>query len=70
MKRLTEGTHQTNDTLGMFHFEDHLFAMVHSAKHAHPLGVGDKVGEFFRWKHIVLIEIKDVISKKLGLQIF
>ena len=32
--------------------------------------VEDKVGKLSRWKHIVLIDIKYVASKKFGLQIF
>ena len=30
------------------------------------LGMSDKVGEASRWKHMVLIEIKEMSSKKLG----
>ena len=34
------------------------------------LGMGDKVGESSRWKHVVLMEIEDVASKKVGITIF
>ena len=73
MKRLTNGTHQTRQsqmqhTLGMLHFEEQLFTAVYSAKHTHYLlGVADKVEESFTRKHTILIEIKHVASKKLGL---
>ena len=62
---------QKQCTLGMFHFGVQLFTVVCNAKYAHCLlVVGDKVRESFRWKHMVHIEIEDVASKKLGLQIF
>ena len=77
MKRLTPHIRQmrilqlqTQCTLGMPHFGE-LFTVIGSAKHAHCLlDVGDKFGESSRWKHMVLLEIEDVASKKLGLQIF
>ena len=47
-----------------------LFIVVLNNKHAHYLlGVVNKVGQSSCWKQVVLIEIKDVASKKLGLQI-
>ena len=58
-------------THDMLYFVKQLFTAVCSAKHAHNLlGVGDKVKESSKWKHVALIEIDDVPSKKLGLQIF
>ena len=43
-----------------------LFTAVCHAKHAYYLlGVGDKVWQLFRWKHVVLIEIENVATKKL-----
>ena len=55
----------------MLYLEEKLFTVVCYAKHAHYLlGVGDKVKKSFWQKHVVLIEIKDVASKKLELQIF
>ena len=60
MMRLTEGAHKTNDNC------KHGILLGCSAKHAHYLlGEGDKVGESSKWKHIVLIEIKEEASKKL-----
>ena len=54
----------------MLHFQEKLFIVVYSAKHTHYfLGVKDKFGELYRWKHIVLIEIEDVASKKVEHQI-
>ena len=45
--------------------------MVCSAKQVHYLlGVGDNVGESFRWKGVVPIEIEDVANKILEFQIF
>ena len=62
---------ETQLTIGMLHFWEQLFTVVCSGKHIHfLLGVGDKVWESSRWKDVVLIEIKDVASKKFGLQIF
>ena len=56
---------------GVLHLREQLFPPAYSAKHAHcRLSVGDKVDESSRWKHLVLINIEDVLSKKLGLQIF
>ena len=58
-------------TFGMLHFKEPFITVVFSAKQPHYLlGVGDKVGVSSRWKHIVLIEIEDVASKKLEIQIF
>ena len=58
----------TQCALGMLHVQEQLFMAVCSAKHTHyMLGVGNKVRELSRWKHVVLIEIEDVASKKLGL---
>ena len=71
MKRLTEGTQQTSDDLNVTNaaYSSQLFTAVCSAKHAHYLlSVGDKVGVLLsRWKHAVLIEIDDVVSKKFRL---
>ena len=54
----------------MIHFQEQLFIVVCSAKNPHYLlNVVNKVGEFCRWKHVVLLEIEDVASKKHGLQI-
>ena len=62
---------QMQCTLGIHHFGGQLFIVVCCAKHAdYFFGVDDKVGELFRWRHMVLIEINDVSSEKLDLQIF
>ena len=48
-----------------------MFTAVCSDKSAnYLLGWGDKVASSFKGKHKVLMEIKDVASKKFGLQIF
>ena len=55
----------------MLYFREQLFTGVCNAKYAHYLlGVVYKVAELFKLKHVILIEIKDEMSKKLGLQIF
>ena len=55
----------------MLHFVEQQFITVCSGKYTHYLlAVGDKVKELSQWKDLVLIEIKDVASKKLGLEIF
>ena len=52
----------------MLHFEQ-LFIAVCSVKYDHYLlSVGYEVGESSRCKHVVLTEIEDMVSKKLGLQ--
>ena len=52
-------------TLGLLHLEEQLFIVVCYVKYAHYLlGVGDDVGESFRWKHVVLIEIEDTTKKE------
>ena len=56
-------------TLSMIHFGEQLFTTECRFKDAHYL-LGDKVEESSRWKKVVLTEIKDVTSKKFGLQIF
>ena len=75
MKRLTEGAHQTRKDLivinEVLHFREQLFTAVGCAKHVHCLlDVGGKFRESSRWKHVILIKIEDVASKKFGLQIF
>ena len=53
----------------MLHFEE-LFTAVYCAKHAHYLlGGVIWLEESFRWKHMVFIEIEDVASKKLELEV-
>ena len=59
---------QKQHTLDMLHFRVQLLTAICSAKQAHNLlGVGDKVGVTSRWKHVVLREIMDEVSKKLEL---
>ena len=54
-------------TLGMFHIGKQLFTVVCTTKNIYfLLGMDDRVGKLSRWKHVVLIEIKDAASKKLG----
>ena len=52
-------------------FREQLFTVLCCGKHAHLLlGVVDKAWALSIWKHMVLIEIKDVARKKVGLEIF
>ena len=62
---------RTQRTLTRLHFREQLFTAVYREKHvSYLLVVGGKVGESSRWKHVVLIEIADVASKKFWLEIF
>ena len=55
----------------MFQFREQQFTAICNAKHAHYFfSVGDKVGGSSRRKHVLLQEIEDIASKKLGLEIF
>ena len=58
---------RTQRALGMLHLVEQLLTVVCNIKHVHCLLSGsDKVRKSSIWKHMVLIKIKDVISKKLG----
>ena len=58
-------------TLGMLHFGDQLSTAVRREENAHNLlSVRDSVEKLYRWKHVVLIELEDVINKTFGLEIF
>ena len=52
-------------TLGILHFGRQQLHVVPNML----TGVGDKVGELSRWKHVILIEIKDMTRKKPDLKI-
>ena len=77
-KKKKKKSHQTSNYLtvvitviGRLHFGEPLFINVCNAKYVHHLlRVGDKIQESFWRKHMVLIEIKDVASKQLGVKIF
>ena len=56
---------QMHHIYGIFHFGEKTFTVICSAKHVHYLlGVGDKVGESSRQKHMDHIEIEAVTGKK------
>ena len=55
----------------MLDAKEQLLTAVYSGIYAlYMMGVDDKVTELSRWKQVILREIKEVTSKKLGLQIF
>ena len=77
MKWLIKRRHQTRDDLTVANAIYCWHASFwRTTIHAVPnmvnylLDVEDKVGESFKWKQVVPIEIEDMASKKFGLQIF
>ena len=76
MKRLTKEAHQKNDDLSFANTAYFILENKCSQQYVMPnipyylRGINTKVGELSRWKHVVVIEIKDMTSKKVRLEIF